>query len=799
VIGMTDSSTVVGIQGRGVSNAMPSNGQALVWNQTGSRWEPRDVTIDASQIVSGTLADARVAQSNVTQHQGALQLSASQITSGVLPLVRGGTGQSAWTAGTCVQVSADGTRLESTSGPCGTGSGGGVGGSGDAGSIAMWTDSTTLGNSAITESASDVSFSKPIKAQLWDRGGAVFNVKAFGAVGNGSADDTAALQAAINAAQAVGGTVYLPAGIYRVTSPVQITNKVAIVGDNSRSSILWTNSTTTGVVAINTTDSVILRDLQFGGPTNATAGSLVSITGGTPYGNVGSKILNCLFYGGYDQLNVDAAISLIVEGNRFGTCARYQLRLNNSYNPDYSGVLVAGNSFSDSTGAGIHIDGICGVRIVHNYFLFGSNAIEMSYTADVTTGGMVIANNFFDQFSTSAITLTQSGSGGFSSVIIRGNHMSAASGNNRKMISISGNFSGLIDGNSIGCTFGQSGEVGIYVATARGVWSIANNTIAACGTAISATPGNDLVSISNNSYYWMASTPIVGNSYTRVTETNLTYANLGAWANGSLVYCTDCTVAATCASGGTGAFAKRINGTWVCSDSGGSGSWNPIDDTVLWFREDFPTVTTTNNQIGTYGWTSSCSSGTVSVVSRTGASPFKKVYRMETGATSGNLCQISLGSSGTTATTLGALGSYGSWDSIFYFRHNSAASTNLGLFVGYLVGGSNMPGAGAATARIGVEYDTSRGDTNFMFVACNGSNCTRQSSGVSFDTAWHKLRIRSQTAGTILFSLDEGTEVSINTNVPTSALAPFFGVRTAEAAAKRVEADRWYWSGPNQQ
>jgi hypothetical protein len=148
---------------------------------------------------------------------------------------------------------------------------------------------------------------------------------------------------------------------------------------------------------------------------------------------------------------------------------------------------------------------------------------------------------------------------------------------------------------------------------------------------------------------------------------------------------------------------------------------------------------------------------------------------------------------------LGALGSYGSWDSIFYFRNNSAASTGMVLFVGYLMGGSNPPSGGSSTARIGIEYDASRGDTNFMFVACNGSNCTRQSSGVSFDTSWHKLRIRSQTAGTILFSLDGGTEVSIGTNVPTSALAPMFGVRAEENAAKRVEADRWYWSGPNAQ
>ncbi len=44
-----------------------------------------------------------------------------------------------------------------------------------------------------------------------------FNVKRYGAKGDGSTDDTTAIQAAITAAQVAGGTVYFPAGIYIVT------------------------------------------------------------------------------------------------------------------------------------------------------------------------------------------------------------------------------------------------------------------------------------------------------------------------------------------------------------------------------------------------------------------------------------------------------------------------------------------------------------------------------------------------------------------------------------------------------
>ena len=42
-------------------------------------------------------------------------------------------------------------------------------------------------------------------------------------------------------------------------------------------------------------------------------------------------------------------------------------------------------------------------------------------------------------------------------------------------------------------------------------------------------------------------------------------ASLGTPANGTVAYCTDCTIANPCAGGGTGALAKRLNNTWICN------------------------------------------------------------------------------------------------------------------------------------------------------------------------------------------------------------------------------------------
>lgn len=63
-----------------------------------------------------------------------------------------------------------------------------------------------------------------------------FNVVAYGAVGNGVTDNTAAIQAAINATQSAGGgEIFFPPGIYRCNGTLNVTNSnIALVGSGQR-------------------------------------------------------------------------------------------------------------------------------------------------------------------------------------------------------------------------------------------------------------------------------------------------------------------------------------------------------------------------------------------------------------------------------------------------------------------------------------------------------------------------------------------------------------------------------------
>jgi hypothetical protein len=71
----------------------------------------------------------------------------------------------------------------------------------------------------------------------------VVSIKDFGAVGDAVADDTAAIQAAINQAVAIRGTVFIPpanaGSYYKITAPLTVSAPVSIIGDNTFGSLLF--------------------------------------------------------------------------------------------------------------------------------------------------------------------------------------------------------------------------------------------------------------------------------------------------------------------------------------------------------------------------------------------------------------------------------------------------------------------------------------------------------------------------------------------------------------------------------
>ena len=81
--------------------------------------------------------------------------------------------------------------------------------------------------------------------------GQMFNVLDFGAVGDGVTDDSAAIQAAIDEAEANnGGNIYFPVGIYKLTTGLTIlADDVSLIFETG-ASIDWAGSATGTIITV---------------------------------------------------------------------------------------------------------------------------------------------------------------------------------------------------------------------------------------------------------------------------------------------------------------------------------------------------------------------------------------------------------------------------------------------------------------------------------------------------------------------------------------------------------------------
>lgn len=115
----------------------------------------------------------------------------------------------------------------------------------ETGKALVWQSLTQLGNSAFSSAAVALPGESRTVGNLtaYLINGRVFNSRDYGTVGDGVADDTAAIQLTVTKAFAVGGRAVLPFGTYKITSPIVIPSaRGSISGDGLTSTIYFTPS-----------------------------------------------------------------------------------------------------------------------------------------------------------------------------------------------------------------------------------------------------------------------------------------------------------------------------------------------------------------------------------------------------------------------------------------------------------------------------------------------------------------------------------------------------------------------------
>ena len=137
----------------------------------------------------------------------------------------------------------------------------------------------------------------------------VVSVKDFGAVGNGVANDTAAIQAAVDAVCNAEKTLYFPAGTYKVSAPITFPNKsFCLEGDGPTSTNIQAFNPAASTTLFSFSGSgpaKVIRNLGFLGPAagNYGVGAGIAINGNGFY-------LESVWFRGL-VIGLDAAGSLI--------------------------------------------------------------------------------------------------------------------------------------------------------------------------------------------------------------------------------------------------------------------------------------------------------------------------------------------------------------------------------------------------------------------------------------------------------------------------------------------------------
>lgn|GEM_PF-1431082 len=201
-----------------------------------------------------------------------------------------------------------------------------------------------------------------------DKGALVYNVRDYGAIGNGTANDTTAIQHAIDDAESAGGTVFLPAGTYKVILPQVTSGGITIQGAGWKSKLLLADAALAGNghtigLWLNGASNVIVKDLAIDGnfdtiAKNGTFASSSTLWDPTiaAYGNSPKTYL-------YAGSGVDAETYLLYQ-----SC----LRITNASN-----VIVENCYLHNSKSSGILVDGDAVDRTRH--IMLRNNRVQLTW------------------------------------------------------------------------------------------------------------------------------------------------------------------------------------------------------------------------------------------------------------------------------------------------------------------------------------------------------------------------------------------------------------------------------------
>jgi hypothetical protein len=322
--------------------------------------------------------------------------------------------------------------------------------------------------------------------------GPMIDVRAYGAVGNGTHDDTAGIQAALNSVPASGGEVYFPCGSYLISNALTVKSKTKVSGNGYCSQILvtpsgWNLSSTAiyGALELYNVSNVEISSIRITGTLTqflTTTPKLVYFEGATDINIHDSFFENSGFEGLWQGGTEENTQRISIVNNNLTNIGH---GVNNTYvglpaiQMNAVEVLISGNQLTN-VGTGIGASGYK-IRVIGNRI--NGVTVDGIGTGDGgTVDQMIISGNSIEMTQSTAGVLKGIDIGGGNStindVLVEGNYCSATGsvGNRPRCISGNTGLKATIIGNDLHIQ-GAGNGILIYGSTTGSNYTVSNNTV----------------------------------------------------------------------------------------------------------------------------------------------------------------------------------------------------------------------------------------------------------------------------------------------------------------------------------
>jgi hypothetical protein len=415
------------------------------------------------------------------------------------------------------------------------------------------------------------------------------SVKAFGAIGDATTDDTAAIQRALNATQC--GIIFFPAGAYRVSAALEIARDSVIQGTGKQRTVILTSNPSADVLSMRGPGTIgvnsgrlTVRDLTIRTTPGLTktAGVGIRVAGGSAQDYQGTLIENVEMY--------DMPVGIELSGGRFNVqnsqiwFSNTGIYVHNDFNQDAGNNTITntfvfagtrrpfpGSEGCDTGNIGILITGSNDVKVAHNWIGGGDYGVLIDAQTGADLADMKVLGNAVEGQCIVAIAVNARSQRVLFTVIAHNEITSWGHG-----ILLTGgqptvhSQQVIINGNIV--LFNASGGVltqaftGVSVGPHYEGVSLTGNVVA--GGANRGDVGYDVQA--NNGV--VITTPIIyapvafsSANQALVQGGSYPFALLPAHvADGSYGSCLDCTSGGPCSGGGSGALALKTSTGWVC-------------------------------------------------------------------------------------------------------------------------------------------------------------------------------------------------------------------------------------------